>query len=332
MYKDSDLASAPPSTDAQATFSRRSTDSSSTTAAAAPSNGASALTDSRKPGDPRTLSETSERPDKITSAPIEDVQGRGDSRGIRLECAGVTGVRYPAMAIDPTGVARPTIVNLEMSVSVPAESKGTHMSRFIEIVQNDERALNPDGMVRILKTMQSRLKANEARLVVSFPMFMEREAPVTKSKGMIDIDCGFIGTIEGDDVDLVQKVVVTVTSLCPCSKEISEYGAHNQRGALTVEVKTRRDENGQPITMPTGELIFAAEESASCRIYPVLKRPDERWITMEAYENPVFVEDMVRGVAERLMQDDRVESFKVHARNFESIHGHDAFASTSWSR
>ena len=282
--------------------------------------------------DPRRLSEGTDRHDKVTAAPIEDVQGRGDARGIPLDRAGVTGVRYPATAIDPDGVERSTIVNLEMSVAVPADSKGTHMSRFIEIVQADERALDPAGMVRILRAMQERLDATEARLAVEFPLFMEREAPVTKSKGMIDVDCGFVGEIDGDAIDLVQKVVVTVTSLCPCSKEISDYGAHNQRGALTVEVRTRKGEDGMPITIPTGELIFAAEESASCRIYPVLKRPDERWITMEAYENPVFVEDRVRGVAERLKGDERVESFTVHARNFESIHGHDAFASTSWSR
>jgi GTP cyclohydrolase I len=241
-------------------------------------------------------------------------------------------VRYPATAVDPDGIVRSTIVNLEMSVAVPADSKGTHMSRFIEIVQADERALSPDSVVAMLKTMQTRLEASEARLAMEFPLFMEREAPVTKSKGMIDVGCGFVGTIDGDVIDLVQKVVVTVTSLCPCSKEISEYGAHNQRGALTIEVRTRTDENGLPLTLPMGELIYAAEESASCRIYPVLKRPDERWITMEAYENPVFVEDMVRGVAKRLQVDERVESFRVHARNFESIHGHDAFAETSWSR
>jgi len=282
--------------------------------------------------DPRRLSEGDDRPSKVTSAPIEDVQGRGDTRGIRLDRAGVTDVRYPATAVDPDGVERPTIVNMEMSVAVPAESKGTHMSRFIQIVQEDERALDPDGMVRILREMQRRLEAHEARLAVDFPLFMEREAPVTGSKGMVDVDCGFVGEIDGADIDLVQKVVVTVTSLCPCSKEISDYGAHNQRGALTVEVRTVKDENGLPVTIPTGDLIFAAEESASCRIYPVLKRPDERWITMEAYENPVFVEDMVRGVAERLQDDPRVQSFTVHARNFESIHGHDAFAQTSWSR
>ncbi|MFT6108970.1 MAG: GTP cyclohydrolase I [Planctomycetota bacterium] len=241
-------------------------------------------------------------------------------------------MRYPATAVDPDGIVRSTIVNLEMSVAVPADSKGTHMSRFIEIVQADERALSPDSVVAMLKTMQTRLEASEARLAMEFPLFMEREAPVTKSKGMIDVGCGFVGTIDGDVIDLVQKVVVTVTSLCPCSKEISEYGAHNQRGALTIEVRTRTDENGLPLTLPMGELIYAAEESASCRIYPVLKRPDERWITMEAYENPVFVEDMVRGVAKRLQADERVESFRVHARNFESIHGHDAFAETSWSR
>ena len=307
MFKDHDLAAAPVSAEPNAQANRTSTD-------------------------PRRLSEADLRPEKVTAAPLEDVQGRGDTRGIVLERAGVTDVRYPATAIDPDGIERSTIVNLEMSVAVPADSKGTHMSRFIEIVQADERALSPDAVVAMLRKMQSRLEAKEARLAIEFPLFMEREAPVTKSKGMIDIECGFVGTIDGDQIDLVQKAVVTVTSLCPCSKEISDYGAHNQRGALTVEVRTETGEDGLPITMPMGDLIYAAEESASCRIYPVLKRPDERWITMEAYENPVFVEDMVRGVAGRLQADDRVRSFRVHARNFESIHGHDAFAETSWSR
>ncbi len=282
--------------------------------------------------DPRRLSESADRPEKTPVGPLEDVQGRGDVRGIRLDCAGVTDVRYPATAIDPDGVERSTIVKMEMSVVVPPESKGTHMSRFIEIVQADDRQLGPEAVLRMLREMQGRLEAAEAKLVLEYPMFMEREAPVSKSKGMIDIDCGFVGLIDGDDIDLVQKAVVTVTSLCPCSKEISDYGAHNQRGAVTVEVRTRKDADGTPVTIPMGDLIFAAEESASCRIYPVLKRPDERWITMEAYENPVFVEDMVRGVAERLQADERIVSFRVHARNFESIHGHDAFAETSWSR
>ncbi len=307
MFKDSDLVDAPSRVSAQASRSVAMSD-------------------------PRRLSESVNRPEKTPVGPLEDVQGRGDIRGIRLECAGVTDVRYPATAIDPDGVERSTIVKMEMSVVVPPESKGTHMSRFIEIVQADDRQLGPDTVLRMLREMQGRLDAAEARLVLEYPMFMEREAPVSKSKGMIDIDCGFVGLIDGDDIDLVQKAVVTVTSLCPCSKEISDYGAHNQRGAVTVEVRTRKDEDGTPVTLPMGDLIFAAEESASCRIYPVLKRPDERWITMEAYENPVFVEDMVRGVAERLQADERVVSFRVHARNFESIHGHDAFAETSWTR
>ena len=313
MYKDSDLASVPTRADAQAIRTPHQSPS-------------------VRPEDPRRLSESAQRPEKATTGPLEDVQGRGDVRGIRLDRAGVTDVRYPATAIDPDGIERPTIVNLEMSVAVPSESKGTHMSRFIEIVQADERGLGPEAVVRMLRVMQRRLEAQEARLALDFPLFMEREAPVTGSKGMIDIDVGYVGLIDGEDIDLVQKAVVTVTSLCPCSKEISDYGAHNQRGAVTVEVRTRKDADGTPVTMPMGELMFAAEESASCRIYPVLKRPDERWITMEAYENPVFVEDMVRGVAERLQADDRVESYRVHARKFESNHGHDAFAETSWSR
>ena len=301
-----------------------------TDVASAPSR---ARADRERPaGDPRRQSEGPSRPAKITSDPIEDVQGRGDARGIKLDQAGVTGVRYPATAVDPAGVQRPTIATLEMSVAVPAHSKGTHMSRFLEIVQADGRVLDPTGMVRILKEMQSRLDSGEARLAVDFPLFLEREAPVTGAKGMVDVECGYVGTIDGEGIELSQRVVVTVTSLCPCSKEISDYGAHNQRGAVTVEVRTRAGADGAPITMPLGDLIDAAEESASCRIYPVLKRPDERWVTMEAYENPVFVEDMVRGVAERLEADERIASYTVHARNFESIHGHDAFASTSWTR
>ena len=307
MFKDSDLAAVPASTNAQVDPPSLALD-------------------------PRRLSEGELRPDKTSQAPLEDVQGRGDTRGIVLQRAGVTDVRYPATAIDPDGIERSTIVNLEMSVAVPADSKGTHMSRFIEIVQADERALSPESVIAMLREMQSRLEAQEARLAIEFPLFMEREAPVTKSKGMIDVGCAYVGMIDGEAIDLVQKVVVTVTSLCPCSKEISDYGAHNQRGALTVEVRTTKDADGIPVTLPLGELIYSAEESASCRIYPVLKRPDERWITMEAYENPVFVEDMVRGVATRLQADERVQSFRVHARNFESIHGHDAFAETSWSR
>ncbi|MEM9381602.1 MAG: GTP cyclohydrolase FolE2 [Planctomycetota bacterium] len=304
MYKDSDLASVP------------------TRAGAEPAS----------TSDPRRLSADAGRPEKATAAPLPDVQGHGDVRGIRLDRAGVAGVQYPATAVDPDGVERPTIAQLEMSVAVPSDSKGTHMSRFLEILQADERRLGPDAVVRMLRASQERLEAKEARIAVDFTLFMEREAPVSGAKGMIDMEVGYVGRIDGDDVDLVQKAVFTVTSLCPCSKEISDYGAHNQRGAVTVEVRTRKDENGEPVAMPIGDMMFAVEESASCRVYPVLKRPDERWVTMEAYENPVFVEDMVRGVAQRLQADERIDSFRVLARNFESIHGHDAFAETSWSR
>ncbi|MEM6675741.1 MAG: GTP cyclohydrolase FolE2 [Planctomycetota bacterium] len=282
--------------------------------------------------DPRRLSESEARPSKATSAPLEDVQSRGDVRGIRLDHAGVAGVRYPATAEDPAGVRRPTVVDLEMSVAVEPDSKGTHMSRFLEVMQADERHIDPTGVVRILRAMQDRLEAKEAHISLDFPLFFEREAPASGAKGMVDVDCGYVGKTDGPDIDLVQRVAVTVTSLCPCSKEISDYGAHNQRGEVTIEVRTRKDDDGTPVTVPMGALIDAAEESASCRVYPILKRPDERWITMEAYENPVFVEDMVRGAAERLIADERIASFRVRARNFESIHGHDAFAETSWTR
>ena len=282
--------------------------------------------------DSPSLGARSAQDPKFDHQGIPDVQGRGDVRGIPLQRAGVTGLRYPATAVDPDGVERPTIVELEMSVEVPAESKGTHMSRFVQLVQDDERRLDADSLVDAARRMRELLDAKTGRIQVNFPLFFERAAPVSGEKGLVDVECGLTAELTEDGLDLVERVGVTVTSLCPCSKEISDYGAHNQRGILTVEVRTHTDGDGAPVTIPVGELIHAAEESASCRVYPVLKRPDERWVTMEAYENPVFVEDMVRGTAERLMADERVRWFRVHARNLESIHGHDAFAETEWTR
>lgn len=272
------------------------------------------------------------RDPKLDHRGIPDVQGRGDSRGIPLQRAGVTGLRYPATALDPAGVERPTIATLELSVGVPAEAKGTHMSRFVQLVQDDSRRMGAASLVRVAREMRELLDAEEGRIDVRYPLFFERAAPVSGAKGMVDVGCGLTVELRGDRLDLVERVEVTVTSLCPCSKEISDYGAHNQRGIITVEVRTVCDAEGAPVAIPVGELIEAAERSASCRVYPVLKRPDERWVTMEAYENPVFVEDMVRGVAKRLMEDTRVAWLRVHARNLESIHGHDAFAETSWAR
>lgn len=272
------------------------------------------------------------RDPKVVHRGIPDVQGRGDTRGIPLQRAGVTGLRYPATALDPSGVERPTIAVLELSVSVPAESKGTHMSRFVQLVQEDTRRLCPGSLVEVARRMRTLLDAEAGRIDVRFPLFFERAAPVTGATGMVDVGCGITVELDAERLDLALRVEVTVTSLCPCSKEISDYGAHNQRGVITLEVRTARGADGEPTAIPIGELIEAAEESASCRVYPVLKRPDERWVTMEAYENPVFVEDMVRGVAERLMRDERVVWFRAHAQNLESIHGHDAFAETEWSR
>ena len=269
---------------------------------------------------------------KLDSRGIPDVQSRGDSRGIALQRAGVTGLRYPATVLDPDGIERPTIAVLEMSVAVPAESKGTHMSRFVQLIQQDARQLSAASLMGVARGMRQRLEAKTGRIDVRFPLFFERAAPVSGEVGLVDVECGLTVDVSETGVDLLESVAVTVTSLCPCSKEISDYGAHNQRGILTLEVRPTRGPDGEPLSIPVGELIEAAEESASCRVYPVLKRPDERWVTMQAYENPVFVEDMVRGVSQRLMADERVTSFRVHARNLESIHGHDAFAETEWSR
>jgi GTP cyclohydrolase IB len=206
------------------------------------------------------------------------------------------------------------------------------MSRFIEVLNSHRGEVTMRTLPVILKELKARLDAETAHIEVKFPYFVEREAPVTKSKALMDYDCTFIGESNGTHDDFILRARTPVTSLCPCSKEISDYGAHNQRGYITIDVRSSRNGKGETEIVWIEELIGIAERSASSPVYALIKRPDERFVTMQAFDNPVFVEDMARTAAEQLMADERINWFRVHVENDESIHNHNAFAEVEWTR
>lgn len=263
---------------------------------------------------------------------MEDVQGRSDDRGIALDRVGVSDLRYPIVVLDKEHERQRTIASVSMSVSLPHHFKGTHMSRFVEVLNKHNGEVTMRTLPAILRELRQKLDAEAAQIDLDFPYFLERAAPVSGAKALMDYDCGFSGRDSGAAQDFVLRVRVPVTSLCPCSKEISDYGAHNQRGYITIEVRSALDAEGQPQLVWIEELIALSEQSASCPVFPLLKREDERYVTMTAYDNPVFVEDMVRNVAVALRADERVAWFRVHAVNQESIHNHGAFAEAEWTR
>jgi GTP cyclohydrolase I len=206
------------------------------------------------------------------------------------------------------------------------------MSRFIEVLNRRRGEVTVRTLPDILRDLRERLEAERARVVVEFPYFLERAAPVSGALSLMGYECSFEAEAGGAGEDFLLSVRVPVTSLCPCSKAISNYGAHNQRGYVTIGVRTARAGTGEPAFVWIEELVEVAEQSASAPVYPLLKREDERRVTMQAYDNPAFVEDIVRGAAVRLREDPRVAWFRVRAVNHESIHDHDAFAQVEWRR
>ncbi len=263
---------------------------------------------------------------------MEDVQGRLDGRGIPLDRAGVSDLRYPIVVLDKEHERQRTVASITLSVSLPHHFKGTHMSRFIEVLNRHSGEVTMRTLPALLQELRERLEAESAHVDLEFPYFLERAAPVSGAKALMDYECGFSGTDTSGEQDFVLRVRVPVTSVCPCSKEISDRGAHNQRGYITLEVRSTKGLTGQPHLLWIEDLVSLCERSASCAVYPLLKRDDERFVTMAAYDNPVFVEDMVRNVASALRDDERVAWFRVHAVNQESIHNHAAFAEVEWRR
>jgi GTP cyclohydrolase I len=261
---------------------------------------------------------------------LEDVQARPDDRGVAIDEVGVAGIRHPISVWDRAQAKQDTIAEIAMSVALPEHVKGTHLSRFLEVLATEAGDLTQRTIPGFLTQLRRRLDAPAARLRVDFPYFLPRSAPVTSATALMDYNCSFAAWATDDALGFSLAVRVPVTSVCPCSKAISDYGAHNQRGVITVEVSPKRVADGEFALIWIEELIEVAEDSASSPVYPLLKRSDERFITMAAYENPVFVEDMVRGVTTRLRGDERIERFSVEAFNDESIHNHAAFARASW--
>ena len=259
-------------------------------------------------------------------SPLPDIQSTPDTRGIAINQVGVSDLRYPIQVTDRHGKPFPTVATLSMSVLLPHHFKGTHMSRFLEVLSKHEGEVTSYTLPDILHDLRDRLHAEEAHIEVAFTYFVTKHAPVSGAAAKVGCDCVFLGSSNGTTDDFVLRVTVPVTTLCPCSKEISDYGAHNQRGYVTLEVTPKPKPGSGWELIWIEELIEVAERSGSAPIYALLKRPDERHVTMQAYENPVFVEDVVRNAVALLKADPRVASFSVRAVNHESIHDHNAFA------
>ncbi len=250
---------------------------------------------------------------------IPDVQSSEDTRRIAIDRVGIKDIRHPVVVRDRSGREQHTVAAFNMYVGLPHNFKGTHMSRFVEILNQHEYEISVQSFRRMVSEMATALHARIGFIEMTFPYFVTKLAPVSKVRSLSDYTVTFIGRIEDQVPSTEVKVVVPVTTLCPCSKEISDYGAHNQRSHVTVLAEVRD-------FIWIEELIDMVEAVASCQLYGLLKRPDEKYVTERAYDNPKFVEDMVRDVALRLNAEDRVLSYAVESENFESIHNHSAYA------
>ena len=251
---------------------------------------------------------------------LPDVQASADTRRLAIQSVGVKGLRYPLQLENAAGELTSTVATIAMSVGLPPEVKGTHMSRFVELLEARRGSLTQVGLLRMMADMLLRLDASSGRIELAFPYFIRKMAPVSGVESLLDYDATLIvDQREGESATLTLRVVAAVTSLCPCSKKISDYGAHNQRSHITLEARLRSP-------MSIEDLVRIAEDEASCEVFGLLKRPDEKWVTERAYDNPKFVEDLVRDIALRLMNESRIAEWKVASENFESIHNHSAYA------
>ena len=250
---------------------------------------------------------------------IPDTQSARDERHLAIQRVGVKSVRYPLQLRIGAAVAS-TVALWDLDVALPAEQKGTHMSRFVAWLDALDEPLDAATLRTRFAVMLDKLHATEGRIDAQFPFFLRKRAPVSGVQSLLEYQGRWIAEARSDTVEIWAEVTVPVKSLCPCSKEISDYGAHNQRSHVTIRVELAGEEIGWQ------ELVRFAEDSASSELWPMLKRADEKWVTERAYENPKFVEDLVRDVALRLNADSRVGRYSVDVENFESIHAHSAYA------
>lgn len=250
---------------------------------------------------------------------LQDTQSQRDERRLAIDRVGVKNLRYPMTIRDKNHSMQNTIATIQMTVDLPHHFKGTHMSRFIEALNSHGRILHVDNIRDVLDQLTKRLQSDCAHVDFDFPYFLEKEAPATKAVGLMDYSARFNATMENGKVDFIVTTVVPVTTLCPCSKAISAKGAHNQRGEVTFSVRCAKP-------MWIEDMIRLVEDSASSELYSLLKRPDEKAVTERAYDNPVFVEDLVRNVASKCEKDANILWYRVEAENYESIHNHNAYA------
>ena len=249
---------------------------------------------------------------------MNDIQSQRDHRRIEINKVGVKNIRYPITVLDKAKGFQHTVASVNMYVDLPQRFKGTHMSRFVEILNKYKGDIAIKNLSKILLEVKRKLRAKTAHLEVEFPYFVEKEAPITKSKSLMEYICRFCGS-SNEKEDFYVGIVIPITTVCPCSKEISQFGAHNQRSLVTVNLRFRK-------FIWIEDIIQLVEECASCDLYSILKRPDEKYVTEKAYENPMFVEDVVREIAKRLKRDGNITWFTVESENFESIHNHSAYA------
>ena len=263
-------------------------------------------------------------PDPIKSFTVElpDVQGSPDQRHLAIQRVGIKRVRHPLMVRGADGQAQATVGTWSLDVHLPETVKGTHMSRFVALLEERGGVLDAEALRALLATMADKLGAEAGGIEVRYPHFITKTAPISGVESLLDIDVTLAGRIGvGGRTEVSLSVVVPVTSLCPCSKQISDYGAHNQRSHVTIEAGVR-----EGVALSVEDLVRIAEEEASCEVYGLLKRPDEKYVTERAYDNPKFVEDLIRDVVQRLNDDPRIGRYVVEVENFESIHNHSAYA------
>jgi GTP cyclohydrolase I len=257
--------------------------------------------------------------EKKKKSALPDTQSQADIREIPINKVGVKNLKYPIALKDKENEIQHTIATISMTVDLPMHFKGTHMSRFVEILQNEKREVHIDSVYNILEEMQKKLHATTAHMEMEFIYFREKKAPVSKKPSLIDYKVKFHAIMDKDKKDFVMTVIVPVTTLCPCSKNLSDYGAHNQRGEVIIALRFTD-------MVWIEDVIGIVEKSASSELYTLLKREDEKFVTERAYENPVFVEDLVRNIVLGLKKDKNIIWYSVEAENFESIHNHNAYA------
>jgi GTP cyclohydrolase I len=252
--------------------------------------------------------------------PLSDKQSEPDHRQLRIDKVGVRGLRFPVQVCDKnTHALQNTVATVGLFVDLPEEFKGTHMSRFVEVLNAHGGVIHVASIPEMLEALQKKLHAQNAHLEMEFPYFIVKKAPVSGKEGVVDYTVRFEAAMSGREFDFLLTVKCNVTTLCPCSKAISKYGAHNQRGEVTVQVRSEK-------ILWIEDLIAQIEASGSSEMYSLLKREDEKAVTERAYENPVFVEDLVRNVALRLNAQSEITWYRVEAENYESIHNHNAYA------